>query len=633
MSAIVGIYHMDGRPVYRGALKRMIGILAHRGPDRAESWSKGAIGLGHGMLFTTPESLHERQPLTALSGRVAITSDARIDNRDELIGRLGLADHPSGGFSDSRLILEAYEKWGEECPEKLLGDFAFAIWDNNNQRIFCARDHFGAKPFYYYRSERLFVFASEIKGLLCLPDVPCRLNELRVADYLQDLAEDKASTFFEGIWRLPPGHSMTVNREGSQLREYWSLGLCDQLQLGSDRDYADAFRELFTDAVRCRLRSAFPVGSLLSGGLDSSAVTCVARQCLAGAEEPQLHTFSAVFESDGTPECDERAYMQAVVDQGGVKSHWVVSDKLHPLTDMGQVLWHEDEPVWEANLFLSWALSAAARQAGCRALLNGAGGDLVLSTDPIYLSDFVSTGRWVRLIGEARAIAKYNGGFTWKWIWEYGVKPVAPDSLRHLWRRCRGSDAPDLRVNPLIDSRFARRVALADRIDGLNGHDSQRLRSARQEHHASLRSGVVPLVLEIADKAAAAFSLEPRYPFLDRRVVEFCLALPTEQKLRNGWTRMVLRRALEGSLPEEIRRRRGKGNYSRNFDCAFFSYGRDCMEEVMANDVKLIQDFVDVEELRRMYQRYLRTSGREESLQVWSVLKLAVWLRRTGLRV
>src|SRR5262245_20600165 len=166
----------------------MVASVAHRGPDASGSWCQGAVGLGHRMLWTTPESLSEKLPLANQAGDLAITADARIDNRDELTAALGLPPH--SGVTDSMLILLAYEHWGEHCPEKLLGDFAFAIWDGRKRVLFCARDHFGVKPFYYCHSGRLFAFASEIKALLSLPEVPRRLNEVRVADYLVPIFDD-----------------------------------------------------------------------------------------------------------------------------------------------------------------------------------------------------------------------------------------------------------------------------------------------------------------------------------------------------------------------------------------------------------------------------------------------------------
>ena len=182
MGAIAGLYLLDGRSPNRTDLDLMVATLAHRGPDASGMWCRGPAGLAHRALWTTPESLHETLPLRADFANLVLTADARIDNRAELIAALDLDGRGSSQITDSELILAAYEYWGEHCPEKLLGDFAFAIWDGRKQTVFCARDHFGVKPFYYhYRAGRLFAFASEIKGLLCLSEVPRRLNEVRVA--------------------------------------------------------------------------------------------------------------------------------------------------------------------------------------------------------------------------------------------------------------------------------------------------------------------------------------------------------------------------------------------------------------------------------------------------------------------
>jgi asparagine synthase (glutamine-hydrolysing) len=260
MSGIVGLWRLDGQPVARAELMRMAESLAHRGPDGGGVWNDGAVGLAHRMLRTTPESFREWLPLANATGDLILTADARIDNREELIAELGLADRPLDEISDSRLILGAYEKWGEGCPEKLLGDFAFAIWDGRCRRLFCARDHVGVKPFYYYRSARVFAFASEIKALLSLGAVPRQLNEVRVADHLVGNFADRTITFYRDIFRLPAAHSMTVTAE-DPCPPYWSWILA-RIPPAIGREYA-GLREIFTCLRACERITA---GSLLSGG-------------------------------------------------------------------------------------------------------------------------------------------------------------------------------------------------------------------------------------------------------------------------------------------------------------------------------------------------------------------------------
>jgi asparagine synthase (glutamine-hydrolysing) len=632
MSAIAGIYRPNGPPVDHANLVQMIEALAHRGPDRAGVWSEGPVGLGHGMLWTTPESLHEDLPAVNRLADLALTADARIDNRDELITTLGLADRPRGEFTDSELILAAYEKWGEHCPEKLLGDFAFAIWDGRKQVLFCARDHFGVKPFYYYHSDQLFVCASEIKALLSLPEVPCHLNETRVADYLETLFEDKAITFYQHIFLLPPGHSMTVGHTGTRIRPYWSLDPERELQLGSDEAYAEGFLEIFTEAVRCRLRSAFPIGSMLSGGLDSSSITCVARELLAQNGNSRLHTFSAVF--DEVPQCDECPFINAVLAQGGLEPHYVHADQPSPLADLDRVLWHENEPFYAPNLFMHWSLYEAAQRQGVRSLLDGFVGDTTVSHGITYMAELAHTGRWITLAKEVKRFAQRRDDSAWEslwhYVWHYSLKPLAPKPVRQAWRALRGRNGPTWSPNPIINPGFARYIGLADRVHALARDGSQPLWSARENHFRDLNSGDIPFALEVADRAAAAFSIEPRYPFLDRRLVEFCLALPAEQKLCDGLTRMILRRALANILPEKVRWREGKGNLGPNFERGLLVFERERLEDVILDPPEAIEAYVDVAALREAYQQYIHQGG-EDAISVWLAVTLALWLRYTGI--
>ncbi len=426
MSAIFGIQHFDGRPVEHLGLERMGRALAHRGPDGSGIWCDGAVGLGHRMLRTTPESLSERLPFTDPSGHFVITGDARLDNRDELIAALGPSAQVSAQSGDTELILAAYRHWGERCPQKLLGDFAFAIWDRKKQSLFCARDHFGVRPFYYYFSpHRTFMFASEVKSLLSLPEVPRELNEVRVGDHLADVFADSECTFYRDILRLPPAHYLTVNSEGVRTNCYWALDPSRELQLRSDDEYAEGFRQLFTEAVRSRLRSASPVGSMLSGGLDSSSITCVARGLLAN-EEQRLKTFSTVF--DKVPRCDEREYINAVLEMEGIDSNFIHGDQDGPFREIDRIHWHEDQAFYAPNFAMVWNIYKTVRESGVRVLLDGHDGDSVVSHGYKYLDELAIAGRWLTFTREARGLSKHYGDSPANLLraygWHYGINPL-----------------------------------------------------------------------------------------------------------------------------------------------------------------------------------------------------------------
>ncbi|MGH9900717.1 MAG: lasso peptide isopeptide bond-forming cyclase [Pyrinomonadaceae bacterium] len=632
MSAIAGVYCLDGRPASPDLLEEMLTSLAHRGPDGSGLWCGGPTGLGQRMLRTTPESFSEKLPFYDGARRLAITADARIDNRRELISALAVPELTGAEIPDSLLILAAYEKWGEQCPERLLGDFAFAVWDEKRRVLFCARDHVGAKPFYFHAG-RSFVFATEIKALFRHPEVPRRINEARVADHLAGLFGDQNITFYQDIYRLPAAHGVTVGPQGTRIQRYWSLAPSRELRLGSDSEYAEAFKELFTEAVRCRQRAAFPVGSTLSGGLDSSSIGCTAREVFAADGNRPVHTFSAIFPGlpkEVLPRLDERRYVDAVLSKGGFEPHFVRADLLSPLTDVDKVLWHEDEAVNAPNLYLHWGIYDAARRRGVRVLLDGFDGDTTVSHGFERLTELAATGRWRTLASEARALSKNVDAFFTprRIIWYFGFRPLVPGFAVQTWRALRVRPKSDRPTDSVVHPEFARRIGLADRIRDFD--DGNAALTSRESHRRALNSPLISYTLEIADKAAAAFALEARYPFFDRRLMEFCLALPSEQKLSRGWTRAVMRRALDGILPREVQWRMTKADLSPNFNLRLLDYDRGILEAVILQEPQIIERFVDVASLRAAYKRYAAHPARssQDAITVYNAVMLALWLRQ-----
>ena len=321
MSGIAGIYYLDGRPVERTDVERMVDSIAHRGPDGSGVWTDGSVGFGHRMLWTTPESLHEKLPLTNKTGDLTITADARIDNRDELFSTLNFNGRPRETITDSEIILAAYEKWGEKCPEKLLGDFSFAIWDKRKQIVYCARDPIGIKPFYYYFKEGKFRWSSEPKAIFEDNTIPKEPNLPLICLYLLNRFDEREETLYKDVYRLPPSHFMVL--ENGQLRkgQYWDIDPNYSIRYKTDEEYAEHFLSLFKEAVKVRLRSHGPVGALLSGGLDSSSIVCTAQKLYQEKSIPNngFETFSIIFD---TFPCDERVYINEVVRKWDVKANY-----------------------------------------------------------------------------------------------------------------------------------------------------------------------------------------------------------------------------------------------------------------------------------------------------------------------
>lgn len=644
MSAIFGIHYLDDRPVSRMTLEEMAAVLAHRGVDGSRVWCSGTIGLGHRMLWTTPESLHEVLPLEDSSGHFVITADARLDNRAELISILRTCGRDLGRETDSELILAAYATWGEGCVERLLGDFAFAIWDARMQILFCARDHFGVKPFYYYSSPgRAFTFASEMKGLFSCPDVPCEINETRVADHLAAIFKDNENTFYRDILRLPPAHSMTVSRERVRTRPYWALDRGREVRLKSNGEYAEAFRELFTEAVSCRLRSAFPIGAMLSGGLDSSSITCVARELLAQNGDPPLSTFSAVF--DKVPSCDERQYINAVLAQNNVKPHFIAGDQRGPLQDMEQMHWHQDQAFFAPNISMVWSIYRTAAKAGVRILLDGHDGDSTVSYGYKYLDELAVDGNWLALSKELRGLSRNLDEPFWPMLRDYvryyGFNPrfrksLPMRTLRRFWRaalrrlpRQAGHSSDPLQGRALLNESFAARMGVDERYRTWRKTLSGAARTEREAHYRGLTQPLQSFALEVHNSAAAAFALEPRYPFWDKRLVEFCLALPPEQKLQSGWPRMIMRRAMEGIIPSPVQWRAGKTDFTPSLAYGLRVLDRGHLEGII-NEADLLEPYVNIGALREIDRRILAEDSQStprDLFDLWKIASLAQWLR------
>jgi asparagine synthase (glutamine-hydrolysing) len=621
VSAVVGLVDFDERPIDVTHLRRMLATLKHRGPDDSGISVEGAVGLAHHMLWTTPESLVEHLPL--VKGHLAITADARIDNRDELISTLGLTRNQP--ITDSELILAAYETWNDRCPERLLGDFAFAIWDGYHRQLFCARDPFGLKPFYYHWSGQRFLFASEIKALLSHPDVPQQLNQSRIADYLLQIFADQTTTFYQGIVRLPPAHTLIVSPQGLQIAAYWTLDATKELRLRSDQDYAEAYRELFTDAVRCRLRSAYPVGSMLSGGLDSSSIVCVAQSLL---DQP-LKTFSIIF--DQISESDERPFINAVLDGRNVEPYFIPGDSLPLLGCQPKVLHYQDEPFDAPNLFLNRGIWAIAQQQGVRVLLDGLMGDDVVSHGYAYLNDLAYQGHWITLARQIRAIAHRRGYSpwepTWRYIWNEGIKPRVPHTFRNKWRQLRGYDSISMTHLPrFIQPQLAQDLQLIERLQAIETARAPHRYTARDTHRANLTDGFLAAALEVFNKGSAEFGLETRLPFSDRRLVEFCLAIPPNQKLYQGWPRSVARRALHHILPEVIQWRDTKGDLSYNL-VHTLNTEQNHLEKLLCSEImQQLELYLSAPAVSGLVQKFLSGGSEKSTHQLLLIATLAQWL-------
>jgi asparagine synthase (glutamine-hydrolysing) len=562
MSGIAGIFYLDGRPAEQETIDQMVGAMEHRGPDGIYAWREGSVALGHCMLHTTPESLHENLPMTSRDGHLVLTADARIDNRDELMRILDVRPMNERPVTDSDLIMAAYQHWGKECPKHLLGAFAFALWDKRAHELFMARDHFGVRPLFYALDEdRRLVFASEIRALISHNLVDRRVNQQRVADYLLFLLDNKEYTFFENISRLNPGGWMLV---GDQARKevYYDL----KLKEGRDYEPPSNFGKVFNIATKRRIRQKESVGCYLSGGVDSSSVLAQAIDLSRNERGGlSLYALSAVFDKD---ECDESYYINEVVRYLDCKLRSKNIRHIDILGGAQQCIESLSQPVEAHPLLLTDRLHDIIKTLGLRVVLDGHGGDEVAFKSSIYLSEVARNReilRTYRLIKHYPArerlaiLLSYAGSY---WIENRLLSRIFNKASRLI------SD----RKEDLSRYKVVAQVINDDMLASYGFRERAQLK-IRERHGARSNANDfqrwsldIPLqvhALEELNGRALWQGHEPAFPFWDRELIECSLAIPAKHKLGDGLGRQPLRDAMKGKLPQEVLDRSDKTNFHK----------------------------------------------------------------------
>lgn len=548
-------------------------------------------------------------------------ADVRLDNREELISRLGADSLLEGDRpGDAELVLAAYLRWGESCPERLLGDFAFALWDSRWRRLLLARDPLGVKPLHYSRIGSLLCFASEAGQVLQHPAVPRRLDEVSVGDYLAGSYGDPGRSFFEAVRRLPPAHRLIATADGDRVERFWDLDPEARTVYRREEEYAERFRELLLQAVESRLPAYSPaVGVLMSGGLDSCSVAAAARQLLPAGSSPALFAGSFVF--DRLRQCDESEHIRAVAARLDLEVEPVRAERF-PVFDPEACPPQLDTP------FLAWEgcfqeMLRRARSRGARVLLTGHGGDDLMAGSALVYADRLRRGDLRALAAVLRHAA--SRGRAWKWVLYHSLaRPLLPGSADRILRRLSGRQ-PGLGLPDWIDPGFARRTGLAERLEAAPTPRFREL--ARQSLYDHFRTACWDQIVHWYDRNAAGFGVEVRHPFLDRRLVEYLFSIPAGQLHRPGLAKPLLRRATAGLLPDSVRLRPDKTKLGAFLDLGLREQ-RHRIEPLLAAPVAVELGYLDGERLRHAFGRYQQGEVGEPLRALWYALTLEVWLRK-----
>lgn len=520
------------------------------------------LALAHRRLSIVDLSPLGHQPMCDPTGRYWITYNGEIYNHLELRKQLEVLGHRFLSHSDTEVILAAYSEWGEKCLHHFNGMWAFALYDRERDVLFMARDRFGVKPLYYWVTpDKQLAFASEIKQFVDLPGWRAQINGQRAYDFLAWGSIDHTDeTLFSKVYQLRPGHSASI-----KVRDWPNGQLADgrlpttawyQLTArdfaGSFEEAAAEFRRLLTDSVALRLRAEVPVGSCLSGGLDSSSIVCLMNEILRQQDAQSLQkTFSACSD---VARFDERTWIDDVVRKTGVEAHFVYPSLDRLFEESAQITWHQDEPFGSTSIFAQWHVFQLAAENGVKVMLDGQGADEHLAGYHNFFSPRLTTLfrslRWLSLLREVSAMQRLHG-YSPMTAAKYLANGLLPNSVRDLIRRSQGMthSAPEWLDTEVLSCRPVNPFSLFDEMKTASVQGCSRIQ---------LTSATLQMLLHWEDRNSMAHSIESRVPFLDYRLVEFVLGLPDEYKIANGVTKKVLRAGMSGALPDSVRNRMDK---------------------------------------------------------------------------
>ena len=544
MSGICGIVRLDAKSVQKDEIQSMLDGMENRGKDAENIWIENSVGLGHKMLWTTPESLHEKQPLISEDANLVLVSDARIDNREALMEKLEVNENDYEVITDVDLILWSYQKWGEDCPKYLIGDFAFVIWDRSLKQLFCARDPIGIKQFYYYKNDNYLIFSSEIAPIFTYENIIKAPNLVAIKNFLTEMALPYQDTLYKNIYRLSPAHTISFSNTKMLISRYW---FPENIEVDYNLSMDEAikkFNELFTLSVNARLRSAYPIGIHVSGGLDSSSVATTACSL---KEKDTITAFSVHY---GALKCDESKYSNAVIDELDIHSEIIQGDMLDYENRYTIDSYNEVQTDWSgAGLFINEIpIMEKAKSLGIRVMLTGQGGDHILTGNHYRYADYVKNFKLIRLYKSLRYINCSPCA-----IKRYIILPLLSANSKKVIRFLLGKKKKAIKEIDHMAKQGSYFLDVEYRPKSFSQYEDLRF-IAGMGNAMWMSSGSFNL--------GGRYDIEYRHPFFDRRLIEFTLMLPPEMKMNEDVIKVLLRNAMLDRLPEVVRSRNDKAEFS-----------------------------------------------------------------------
>lgn len=632
MSGILALFHRNKCSASKAQLENMASVILHRAVDGVNYWANGEIALGQCLFITNNENNEEAVLLEDPESGLVIAADARLYNRQEMIGHL--KPHlKNRNVSDNEIILRAYQRWGTACCDYLTGDYAFVIADTGNHRIFCSRDHFGVRPLYYYLSTELLVIASEPQAILRVKGVPHELNRGRIADYLVTQLEgiNKTETFYRDVKRLPPAHWLLVGHENTESRQYWLPCPDSHIHFDSDEEYIEAFEDVLTQAIDDRLCACDRIMALQSGGIDSSCIVAIARKLSKEHGYNEISIISALADTS-VNSITESNYIRQFHDYIGGSRHTItLNDALLFEREFFGIIDNLVEPF--DDMLVIFQMYHFAKQNGCRVLIDGLDGDMLFSLPARYPANLIRQGKLFTAIREVNGLWEhlYNKKQNRLRLLGRNLRQsLVPNKLR-IWRRKHINKRQPLSgyCGTIINPEFANEIEIGARLKEFDSHTQSDFSHSLSELHAStLQHPFLTVGVERYERIAAQSGVEACHPFLDKRLVELDLSFPWQQKVRDGQSKYVLRRVAEKYIPDTIAWRSGTEHVGWDYTRNFITRNMDVINDALCSPKSDITEFVDSKRLSAIQGKHPATLSNNEANLLFECYVLSRWLSR-----
>lgn len=594
MCGIAGIVNLDKSEVSSNLLKKMTDLVKHRGPDGEGCFTIDNIGLGHRRLSIIDLTELGMQPMHYLD-RYSIVFNGEIYNYLEIREELIKLGYKFKSKSDTEVILASYNNWGEKCVTYFNGMWAFALYDREEKKLFCSRDRFGVKPFYYTLNNNKFLFGSEIKQILKCSEISPIANSQIVSQYLVNNFSDHTNeTFFQNINKLPPSHNLVFDLRTNefQINRYYSLEKKSEYENISLNEAKEGFESLFQSSVNLRLRSDVKVGSCLSGGLDSSSIVGVASKIYTNTNAK----FSAITaQVDGR--YDETEYAKSVVDFCDLNWYKVKPTQHDFTNEIDTVIQLQEEPFLSPSIYLQYKVMEAARKNNIPVLLDGQGGDETMLGYTRYLPSYIKA---IPFFSRFKAMqnAKINFNLSYKYLIQNNLYFSNYSIRKNRLLFLANSIGLDKKVTKDIDWSWIMKYADATK----DVFSLQKI---------EIENTILPLLLRFEDKNSMAHGVETRLPFLDYRLVEFNLSISSSYKIAQGYSKFILRNAMSDKLPKDIVWRKNKFSFAPS-------------DEMWMSNTNVQQTILKSSLLRSLCNKELSHLAQNSMLR-WRLFNLAKW--------